>query len=219
MAVLHAAWTFSPQQFLATLASRVVVDERIQAHLLLDWARATATQPSKDAQKAMDWMRYDEADWLDPSDPDIPRWFMLALASQLTLAPSLSNRYTYSWWVLEKVLPIAGWPDTEVRRLIYGRSLSEMVQSSNNQTLVSGLDLSYPFGGWLSLDDAKHLSSQLQAVEGQFSAPSDQSIEIIQSVVSFPKNTGEILQDAYVDAVQMLQAAIDRENALLMIVD
>jgi hypothetical protein len=216
MAVVQAAWTFDPAQFHATLVEKIVVDGQVRLDLLLDLAKAAVVNPSEERSKALDFIRFDE-EWLDPSDPSPNYWYLLALSSVLSLAPSLSTRFIVGWRVMQDILPLAGWDESEIAQLVRGKSLRSLILSAGNRLFHEAFDFRHPSAeGWLSLADIQTLLPHLMASQEYFSS-NQQSIEAIEWAKPFGKDFRQLLQDAYADALDMLNTAILRKSALFIV--
>jgi len=215
MAIVQAAWTFDPTQFHTMLWEKIVVDEQVCFDLLLDLAKAAVANPSEGTRTALEFIRFDE-EWLDPSDPSPNYWYLLALSSMLSLAPSLSTRFIPSWRVMKDVLPFARWSETEINQLIRGKSLSSLVLSSGNSLFSETFDFRHPSSeGWLSFADAQTLLPRLEASQEYFSLP--QSIKAIEWAKFWKRDSRLLLQDSYKDALDMLNTAILRKSALFIV--
>ncbi len=223
----QTVYTFDGYGFLADLEALIVKDGVLQEDILLAKAVEVVNNASETLLKILDRMHYGEY-WLeDPEDPDPEPglWFLIVLASVLEPAPALNlNRNKKSYYVLEAILPVAGWSDEEVKELFFGKRLCVLLQAYGNELFTRAF-ISYAWDGYLSLDDVKRLRTRLQSSQDYFSPSSGVSIELIQKR-GLPKYAGApsqeptvILENAYADATDMLQAAIDREKDLLIILE
>jgi hypothetical protein len=125
MAIVHRAYSFDPKTFHRRLNDRLVLQKRLQLNVLLALAEEAVASASGTVQQALRDIRFDD-EWLDSSDEEVSwttHWYMVALAGELTPAPSLSNRSAVSWRVLELALPFLGWDEAEVRLLLRGKPL------------------------------------------------------------------------------------------------
>lgn len=223
MAIIHRAYTFDPVQFHTRLEERVIQHGQLALDALYNLVTTIVANASETTLKALEDMRFN-SEWLDVSDEEVsrlPNWYMIVLAQALSPAPSLSNRLMSSYGVLERILPIVGWTDAEIRLLVQGNRLHTLVESSGNPLLRDkfyyGVD---QFGGWLSLIDIESLLSRLLAIEERFMSPSPQLIgSLLDFAQWWSQSPIEMISKAYADAKEMLQTAVERSSALFMILD
>lgn len=219
MTMAHAAWTFDPGQFHSSLEKAVLQNNTLNEEKLLALAKMSLSNPSPSLSKALDFMRFDD-DWFDPSIDIATNSYVIILASMLSLAPSLSDHFVNGYQVLEVVLPLAGWTEAETNELLRGHSLRRLVLESWNTTFISKFGVHViPYGGWLKLSHVETLLSHLQSSKIFFDQPSQGLLKAIEWSKYKRENLAQTLQDAYSDAKEMLQTAINRKSALFMIID
>jgi hypothetical protein len=222
MAATHHAYTFDPPGFHTTLLGKVVIDSRLSLEALQNTAVAGVVAATEDTRQVLQVLRYNE-EWLDASPSEAnygSEWYMVALSQYLTLAPSLSHRSHFSWSVLEHILPSFDWDQRQIRSLIYGRPLSELVESSGSRPLLDKIRGVDQYGGWLDLKTAKGLLSRLSRVD---TAVHKLANGAHQSVSAYAQLAGQqaekLMDDAYADAIDMLSAAVNGNQALLLVLD
>jgi hypothetical protein len=222
MAIIHRAYSFDPIVFHSMLQEKLMKHNQFSLDTVLDLARTIVSNAPENTKRVLEDMRFDDV-WLDTSDDEISHtneWYMIALAQNLSPAPSLSNRLQVSHIVLKLILPITGWTDTEVELLLRGQLLDTLVESSGNTFFINEFRGLKQYGGWLSVDDIKSLLFRLQGVERYFSSPSREAEEALAKfAVHWSLSPGEMMRKAYADAREMLQTAIERNSALFVLLD
>jgi hypothetical protein len=217
--IIHIAYTFDSDRFHSELKSKVVVGNQLDIYRLQDLAKAYVKNHTG-ITDILSYMRYDE-EWLEDPDGDGSQaylWYTICLTTSFRPAPSLNNnRFHGSHYVLERVLPLAGWNEDDIRALIHGKELSTLLNPQEHKLFVENLSL---YGGCLSPNDIRAIRMHLEDNKTHFLPAAEHSIEVIEEYAGYnnipPEN---ILEMAYEDALEMLQTAIQREEALYLLWD
>lgn len=217
--IFHVAYTFDSDSFHSDLKARVIRNNQLDLNSLQGLAK-TYIENIKGITDILSYMRYDES-WLEDPDGDGSQaylWYMVCLASSFHSAPSLNNnRFHGSHYVLEHILPLAGWNGDNINALIHGKQLIALLDPQEYRPFVENLSL---YGGCLGLNNIRTLQAHLHNSKTYFLPSTKQSIEAIEEYAGHnnipPIN---ILKMAYEDAIEMLQTAIQRKEALYLLRD
>jgi hypothetical protein len=223
MAVLHRAYHFDADAFHRALRPMIFTGDGIDEDKLQQAARAVVATASPVTNDMLIMLRFDQ-ELLDTPEPDISRthlWYLYLLAQSVQSAPSLGNRFHGSYYILERVLPLVGWSDDDVRSLIRGYPLHTLVESSNDPALIAEVRLGVdPYGGWLTQTQATQLFSRLQRHQDTIRVPSDELRLALAEYAEWNKTTvDDLLERAYGDALEMLQTTISKRKDLFIILD
>lgn len=222
MALLHRAYYFDSRKFHNNLEKGVLVKGKLSLKSLRALALEVVEQASDTTQDALKWVRYHE-EWLDDLDEEVSRsneWYIIALTKEFVSAPNLSSRIPVSYLVLRTLLPVMGWNQEETKLLQYGMPLQTLPQSSGNAAFISEFNMLDQFGGWLSLENIETLNFRLREVEPSLSSlPRDAIKEIDVLATSWSKPLDEFIHQAYSDAYEMLQGAIEQKMDLFLVLD
>lgn len=188
--------------------------------MLHDLAAAIVANPSTTTQEILELLRFD-AEMLESStEPDVnyrAEWYLMVLADKMTPAPSLSYRCPVSFLALEYALPLLGWTHDEIRVLQSGQPLHTLVETSGNPLFVEEFWAVDQHGGWLSIETVPKILSHLLLVEDFFpSALLETRKEITDLAGWWSRSPKELLSQAYADAREMLETALDRKQPLFL---
>ncbi len=225
MAVIHKSYTFDAKRFHAVISQNAFINYHLDADRLLELARKVVANASVTVQQNLETLRFG-SEWLDTSE-DIARtylWYLIVLSQELSPTASLSNRYLGSYSVLSLVLPLAGWDSSEIQKLISGRPLHTLPESLDEDFLSDERNFLDQYGGWLSLPEVKLLESRLRAAKNHFSSSATSSIDTLTKAASdvsaaYSLSAEERLEKAYADGINMLQEAMNKGEALFIILD
>lgn len=210
----HRAYSFDPYKFHADFLSKVIRKQELDLDLLYEWAVEIAAHPSDVTRDVLEYVRFDEEDWLDKDDSDSDRWYLIALVSVLLPVPHLRIS---SCNVLEGILPLVGWATDDVRQLIYGKDLSMLPELYGGKFLHLKFRNLKQHAGWLDIDDIQSFLTKLEDVEEHFLHPTSETIETIKEYAGFlGADPISLLKPAYDDARNMLQASIGGRHALFI---
>jgi len=219
MAVRHHAYGFDPSAYLAAMTQCCVVGGvprpealRVEAEAIV----ARATGPSRDV---LEYLRYDE-EWLHPTtaEPAWREWLVCSLVPHLTPLPSLSNREPHSFFVLEKVLPIAGWRKADVDLLILGRSLDTLPELLAAEPLKPLFHHMRQYGGWVEAASVSRLRLELERVRAHFFSPGMAERQGVEEWLRARSRLPEqVLPASFTDAMDMLEGAGTEGRALFML--
>jgi hypothetical protein len=217
-AMSHRPWTFDPVAFHRWLEEQIVEDGQVRFDKLLQLARGIVENASSVAWEALEFMRFDEENLEMPapgSDEYIAdRWYMFALAPWLVSAPSLP-----SYGVLKIVLPLAGWSDEDVRALNFGQQLGSLPSTYGNDVVAAEFGSTWEYG-WLDLIDAEEMSARLTEIRDLiFSPPQEGMEEFVDWAELISRDPSEMLTMAYHTTQEMLLTAIERRQALFLVLD
>lgn len=223
MARIQTAYTFDPGSFHRKLEAKLVTNNQLRLEVLHDLAAAIVANSKEVTQEVLEFLRFDP-EWLETQEEEevsyVDRWYVIALADQLTPAPSLSNRCPVSHLVLQYVLPLLGWSREEWRLLLYGAPLQTLLETSGNTLFITELWVINQYGGWLSLEMIAKLLSHLLLAEDFFpSAVLEAKKEITDLAGWWSRSPAELLSQAYADAREMLETALARNQALYLLLD
>ncbi len=217
--IFHVAYTFDSNSFHSELKAKAIRDNELDLNRLQSLAKAYV-ENFEGITDILSYMRFDES-WLEDPDGDGSQaylWYMVCLATAFHSAPSLhNNRFHGSHYVLERILPLAGWNEDDSNALIHGKRLSALLDPHEYKLFLENLSL---YGGCLSLKDIQTLWMQLKNSRAHFLPSARQSIAVIGEYAGYnniPPAT--VLEMAYEDATEMLQTAIQREEALYLLRD
>jgi hypothetical protein len=142
-------------------------------------------------------------------------WYTLAMAAHLQDAPSVSSHGT-----LMLVLREAGWPEWDIWQVIGGESLPSLIEACRIGWFITNFRRA-SYGGWLPLTQAERLVDRLLAVEAAFRAPAHSVLTWYR--VNRPdwgeEEVRNLVLAQYHEAVEMLQAAINRGRPLRLCLD
>jgi hypothetical protein len=225
MAIIHKAYSFDLQKFQALVTGCVFIDTHLDSIQLLELARKVVANASTVTNQSLRDLRFD-SEWLN-SGEDIARtylWYLIVLAGELSPVASLSTRYMGSYTVLQAILPLAGWSNSEMQKLISGSPLCTLPEALRHDFLDAERNALDQFGGWLSLGEIKVLKEHLENSRSYFSSSFTESIDALRkadNAVSAVNSLSpeERMEKAYKDGIDMLQEAINKEGALLSILD
>ncbi len=223
MPVTHRAYTFNPLQFHKEVEDRSIIENRFSLDALLKWARYVVSDASEATRETLRYLRFDP-EWLDPTDNNVfsTDLYIIVLAKYLFPAPSLSNRL-HSYAILELILPLAGWTDSQIQLLLRGRQLHTLLEFSANPIFIAEFRDVDQYGGWIETEDAKELISKITIAQQHFLSPGEKELQVLDKVSKFPvyqqQSLQEILRKAYEDATEMLETSIKRNEALFIIFD
>ena len=214
----HRAWTFDPRAFHVQLEEQIVEDGEVRLDKLLGLVRGVVENASSVAWETLGYMRFDEEDLEMPapnSDEYVAhRWYMFALAPWLLPAPSLPG-----WGALKMVLPLAGWSDEDVRTLIRGQPLGSLARDYGSDTIAAEFGCMGEYG-WLDLIAAEEMSARLTGVRDLFFSPPQEGMEeLVDWAKMISRDPVEMLTVAYNTTQEMLQTALEREEALFLVLD
>lgn len=219
MAVAHLAYTFDPIEFRQRFQAEFLHANQLNLHSLHHAAAQVVSNATDRTRRLLSALRFDDQ-WLDTSS-DSPReneWFILVFSSHLIEATSLSNRFKASWQVLQWILPDVGWASDQVRSLTFGRNLHSLIGTMSHKGLAStfsGLD---QYGGWLDLDTSVELRDRLIDAAPYFHRDSYRPSEPLASLAThLSRSPKELIEDAYLDSLDMLGAAIERTQDLFLV--
>lgn len=218
MALIHIAYTFNSNEFHSYLEKEIIRGGTLHLDLLQNLATSTASSKVLEITDILSLLRVDE-DWLidDEDGLNTPSelWYTLALLPFLRLCSSLNdNRFARSDTILELVLPLAGWSNIEISELIHGKSLSTLLIDYGNNLFLDEFNV---YGGCLSSNDAKQILEHLKNSEQYFTTQSSKSLIKISEWVNYTDiSLPNVLEFAYLDAIDMLQTALERKEALYL---
>lgn len=217
MAFLHFAYTFDSVAFHKNLQAVSVIDSKLDLKQLQILAKSQVNNADDELKKILNVINYNE-DWLDDPERDASQaylWYTINLASNFHPSLSLSNnRFHGSHYILEKILPIGGWQKDEVNELILGRSLKELLNNGEFQIFADELSI---YGGVISIKKIPLILSHVRDSAQYFASESEISEEILEEYTRYSDlNVAALLDLAYKDAVDMLEAAIKRDEDLYL---
>ena len=222
MAFTHRAFLFRSLEFHRRLETQILSGENIDTTSLLGFATKISENASGASLRALESIRFDSS-WLDLKDPD--SWignelYMIALTENVTEAPSLSNRSTLSYQVIERLLPLLGWRIEEVNRLSRGDPLDTLPTISQNQLFVEVFNALSQFGGWLDLASVTTLRAKLGI---SIDMASGSKTSLISSITNLSTLCGQdpeiMIENAFADATDMLNAAFENKKDLWVILE
>jgi hypothetical protein len=225
MAIVHKAYSFNPIRFQTFVEENTVFNNYFEPLRLLELARSVMSNASPTLQQNLQNLRFD-LEWLETREDTAHtyHWYLIALARELSPSISLSNTYIGSYSVLQVVLPLAGWKNSEIVKLVNGSPLHTLPDILKHDFLgIEGNALDQ-FGGWLSLTEIKILEEQLENSGRYFFDSSSESIDAIRkadeavSAVN-PLKPEDRMARAYNDGITMLREAIKRDEALFIHLD
>lgn len=221
MAVLHYAFTFHLAMFRERFLRRCVGGGAYHSEALLAWAKNVSLNASATTAEALMALRYDE-DWLrsasfDEVQPHL--WLTVALAENFEQAPSLSQRFKTDYYVLKQALPLMGWSAEQTDRLWLGNSLADLVQEIDSD-LASSFPHASLYRGWLDRAAIESFLHWFTAHPILFRSPGREvRSALAEYAASVQTPVPDVLQSAYADAVDMLDAAHRRRTDLFLILD
>jgi hypothetical protein len=220
IARIHAAYTFNPEPFHRELEAKVVVGNHLRLEVLHDLAASIVATPSATTNEILELLRFD-AGMLEPSTEQDANyraeWYLMILADTMTPAPSLSHRCPVSFLALEYALPLTGWNRDEIKLLQSGQRLHTLVETSGNPIFVEEFWAVDQHGGWLSIEMVAKVLAHLLLVEGFFPSPLlEVRKEIIDLAGWWSRSPAELLGQAYADAREMLETALNRTQPLFL---
>ncbi|MCG8350745.1 MAG: hypothetical protein MI924_23490 [Chloroflexales bacterium] len=222
MAVVHQTYLFDEQEFHQFLERRIIKDDLLLHELLRKLAEETVQDTSPEIQDSLKLLRFDP-EWLTDSDPSVSHlheWYILALARRLSISRSINTRRINNHWVLSQILPTVGWHTADVTLLVSGCPLHTLVEASTNTIFIDefsvGLDV---FGGWLHVAKAHNFLHKLQEEREHLFDPSVLGRLELQHHQYFTPNSALVVEDAYLDAIEMLQPAIATGKSLFIVFD
>lgn len=229
MAPYHYAYTFNAKEFHAQLEETIIRDGRVDYELFAENARTSFFTATAETKLILEIMGLDE-DYYRDDDPllfeedadDTFRehlWYMICLAPVLRPIPSLAyNRFHGSHHVLRKILPLAGWRIKQIDHLIFGAHVMTLLKDENP---IFKEEFKYlAVGGCLNLRQIRATHRHLQSSKAYFCAKSPLSVRTISKLMLAQyagynaKDPLDILDMAYADAIDMLQAALDRQEEM-----
>jgi hypothetical protein len=219
MAVLHRAFTFSPEPFHRRMAEAIAAGQELDLRALHQMAQAALHRATSETWQALEAMRFEQR-WLDVSEPDLPHsteWYALLLAQELTSAPGLSRDGVAAFAILRQALPALEWEQGDIDALIFGDPLQTLLASAGDARFTSefaGID---QYGGWLSQTRLRHMSSKLQSAQSSAAATAPQITNLLEEIGVF--SPAESLRVSLTMAQVMVQTAMDREQALFLVLD
>lgn len=208
MAVRHHSYAFSPAAYLEAVRRSCLVGGALQPEAMRAQAEAVVRGASGSSRDLLDFLRYDEEQWLPPRDapPAWREWLMLLLVPHLEPRVSLSQREPHGYFVLDRVLPALGWPRPEVDLLIRGESLDSLPARMGipmPAELFHGLGTSG--GGWIPAESFPRLRLALEQVRPRFLRPGEQERQALAGwLEQQSRSPQEVLTGAFLDAVEML---------------
>jgi len=212
----HVAGSVDLDKFHAELKERVFIGALPDMDRLHSLAQLAVSKADQGGNRILQSLRFGE-EWLSTDEEDRePRlWYMILLALAVTSVPDLSsNRGTMSWYVLDRALPRLGWSDEDSRALIYGRPLPEFLKRYAGGLLEK--PLTGAFGGYLLVGECRNFAARLMSGQDQFRESDPQLASIfVESGIQEP----EALENAYLDVLDMLEAAVERGEDLFMNLD
>ena len=223
MAILHVAYTFEPQSFLAKLEQELVFAGKLQYRSLVQWARQVASKPSAIRRHMLEMIRFDP-EVLNAAESNPQEYsrelFMAVLVGELKPVTSLGTRQLQSYHVLRNVLPGLGWKNETIERLIRGDSLDTLVRLSNNEVLIREFCDLRQFGGWLDSAAILEFSQMFTSVKEEFCDPRESLLTALAETSRQLSVAGPVLLErAYLDATEMLENAIKANKALFLVLD
>lgn len=222
MAVIHNAYTFDPVKFHIMLEERVIYKRKLSVDALFSMAKEIVINADETTLDTLKYLRYSN-EWLCASGLEFcltGEWYMIAIASVLSPAPSLSSRLPASYYFLELALPVLGWTEGQVKKLLCGKPLRTLVETSGNSLFIAEFSALDQFGGWIDLYSVRTIFSRLQLLQDQFSFPSSNITDTITELSEmWNQDPRKMLVSAYSDAEDMLKTAIERNSALFLILD
>lgn len=219
MAPIHLAYTFDSDRIHDLLIKEIIRNGILDLQLLREQAVSIVQNASEETKHILATLGYDD-EWLDDPEEDQSQtspWYMIHLASVFEPCPSLSNNRFLGYYVLEKILPIAGWTRTEIIELIHGKRLASLLEKPTHKILLNAVVL---LGGCLSQKDIETILFHLKSSASVFTSPSSKVKEVLNTLTD-PNNPQpeRLLSQAYQDAVDMLETALSRNHALYLIYD
>jgi hypothetical protein len=244
----HRAWTFDPAAFHHWLEERVIEGGELRLDLLLEHSKSVVKDASPTTWDALDWVRYDEellendeglSDWwymfaLTPHLRPAP-----SLADRIAYGQTvLGYVLQLAGWTDDDLRLLALGRPMHLMAATYGSA--PIVAEFGQSTVFSG-------GGWLELSEARRLLVQLEEAQDHFFSPSQETSERLDTretakervsrlaeshglseqeaeklfpsyVAYFSQSAPEKLKNVYRDAQDMLRTALERENALFLVI-
>jgi hypothetical protein len=208
MAVLHRAYTIDAKEFISTLEASVRSGDNVLLSRFCQLAVQIAKTPTTDTQEFLIWVRFDEDGWLIEHESETGHYFLILLAGKVSAAPSLSSRETTKGYFreLDACLQKAGWDEEEIYRLIRGDRLERMLLFYNEN--IANILFEQPFFkstigqagvGWLSPMRVNKFYEKIKLSQRYFNSTGTQQV--------------------YQITIQMLEASINSNNDLLLILD
>lgn len=211
--IVHRAYSFNPRKFHVDLAARIMRDDEFQPDLLRGLAVEIATHPSDVTREVLDCVRYDEEYWLQ-EDRGLDSWYVIALAGAVIRAPYLSIP---SYNTLKYGLASVGWSSEEIRELLFGRNLDLLPEIYGYEFFHQTFQDLRQHGGWLDQTDASSLLLKFGAMEEQFTRPAPGFVDAVTEYAGFfGADPRTLIKPAYDEAYRMLEAAVDRKQALFL---
>jgi hypothetical protein len=216
MAFIHAAYTFNSKLAHQQLSSLIVEEEIVFPLRLQEIAQEMMKEPSVQLRRILSNFRYGDRWLLDDDDEQSNTylWYIIYIANFFQYAPSLSNnRLRGSHFVLEKILPKVGWTTSEVRLLLFGKPVEDLM-SDTGFPLLTGLNLD---SGCLYGDDLEQLKSKLIATQHTFIISGDTAKEIKYLAGDNSWERGnKLVAMAFADGIDMLSATEKHGDALYL---
>lgn len=174
-------------------------------------------------------MRYWRDDWLEEDEGNTGYYFLITLASKLSKAPSLSSRESITPYFeqLRTTLEQIGWQLDDIFTLINGHKLRDMITFHGQESTLGLLEqphflslIRQSGAGWLSPTHASTFHDKLQQIKHKFDAPSNHIESVKRFIVSgFNPVPVDVLKQVYQHAMAMLEASIESNQDLLLIMD
>ncbi|MDQ3912711.1 MAG: hypothetical protein M3305_13275 [Actinomycetota bacterium] len=245
----HRAWTFNPAAFYQWLEKRVIEGGELRSDLLLELAKSVVKDASPTKWDALDWVRYDEellendeglSNWwyMFALTPHLRR--TPSLADRLPRGQTvLGYVLQLAGWSDDDLRLLALGRPMQLMAATYGSA--PIVAEFGQGTVFSG-------GGWLELSEARRLLSQLEEAQDHFFSPSQETLERFDArdmakervsrlaeshriseqeaeklfpsyVAYFLQSAPEKLTNVYRDAQEMLRTALERDEALFLVIE
>lgn len=218
MAVRHHAYTFDPHAFLESLRRACTAGARFRPEALQAHARAIIDQADAASRELLTYLRYDD-EWLLPEQAmPAPRWLVIALVPHLSPLTGLSHGEAHAYFVLDRILPVAGWPRADVDLLIRGESLDTLPRTLGDPVLAPWFQGLRQHGGWLNRASLRRLADALERDAQHFRHPgAREAAALADWSRQGERPLQEVTTAAFADAADMLHGARQRGHAIFVL--
>jgi hypothetical protein len=218
MAIYHFAATFDVNLFHRELVQETVEDDKVNLTKLLNLAKSKVVRSSNSLSNILNIIRYDN-DWLTDPDKDQSQaylWYTICLADFLEISPSLSNnRFHGSHYVLENLLPLAKWSQKDIRELIHGKPLIDLLVNTEYVQFAQLLTL---HGGVLGNSDIQDKIEQMKlSVNYIYLNKHNFNDRLIKFAEYNNIKLEDMIDFALQDTIDMLQSATNTNSALYLL--
>jgi hypothetical protein len=218
MTVKHLAFTFDFMQAHQKLYDSIVEGNVVDHKKLQIIAQEIVPQADEELLTILSNFRYGKRALQELDQGYSADWYIIYIATFFQTAPSLSNnRKGFSHFVLEAILPLLGWEKVDVKSLIHGKPVEDLMKKTNFSLLAENLDLE---SFCLGKDDITDLKAKLIVTRDQFVR--DEKITYVLSKLIFgglSNDLDELAENAFNDGIDMLSAIEKHGDTLFLFRD